>query len=83
MVDDEALRRANLVKVTMEALVSATLILVYAKLLVSDDVKLRWKEQLKRWRTAFFGPPPLTEEQIREAARQVEVEANRVLRYGQ
>ena len=80
---DEAVKRATVTKLTMEALVAAVTVLIYAKLLLTDDTKYKIRQAVKRWRYAFFGPPPLTEEQIHEAVRQVEVEANRVLRYGQ
>jgi hypothetical protein len=81
-MDDAALRRAQITKLTMEAVVSAMVVIIYAKLLLTEDTKYRLRQALKRWRVAFFGPPPLTEEQVKEAVRQVHVEANRVLRYG-
>jgi hypothetical protein len=80
---DEALRRAQLTKLAMETLVSAMVVMIYAKLLLSDDVKYRLRQRFRQWRTAFFGPPPLSEEQIQEAERQVIVEALRTVRNGQ
>lgn len=80
---DEALRRAQITKLTMEAVVSAMVVLIYAKLLLSEDVKYKVRRALRQWRLKFFGPPPLSEEQIQEAERQVVVEAMRTVRYGQ
>jgi len=82
-VEDVAVSRATVINQLTAALASAALVAIYVKMLLSDDVKLAIKARVKRWRVAFFGPPPLSEEQIKEAARQVEVEANRVLRYEQ
>lgn len=80
---DDALRRAQITKLTMEAVVSAMVVLLYAKLLVSQDVKYKVRQSVRRWRAMFFGPPPLSEEQIQEAERQVLIEAMRTVRYGQ
>ena len=78
---DEAVKRATVTKLTMEALVAAVTVLIYAKLLLTDDTKALIKARFKKWRYAFFGPPPLTEEQIHEAERQTVIEAMRVVRY--
>lgn len=80
---DEALRRAQITKLTLEAVVSAMVVLIYAKLLLSEDVKYRVRQRVRLWRTLMFGPPPLSEEQIQEAERQVVIEAMRTVRYGQ
>jgi hypothetical protein len=48
--------------------------------LVKADVKDRLKAKWRRWRNEMFGAPPLTEEQIKEAARQVNIEAAQILR---
>ena len=79
-VTDPGIRRAALVKASMEALASAVLVVIYAKLLMSDDLKYKVKRAFLKWRNDFFGPPPLTEEQFKEAARQTVVEAMRVVR---
>lgn len=82
MVPDADLKRAQLVKVSMETLAIAMTVVLYAQMILSDDVKYRWKKKFEAWRTLFFGRPPLTEEQIKEAVRQVMVEALRTVRSG-
>ena len=79
---DDALRRAQLVKVTVQTLAVALTCVIYAHVLINDDVKHHWKYMILKWRTAFFGPPPLTEEQVQEAERQTIVEALRIVRSG-
>ena len=79
---DDALRRAQLVKVSVQALAVALTCVIYADVLINDDVKYRWKNTILKWRTAFFGRPPLTEEQVQEAERQTIVEALRIVRSG-
>lgn len=83
MMSDGALKRAQLSKIRMETLIAALTVLVYAQFLLSDDVKYRIRQGMKRWRSAVFGPPPMTEEQIQEAERQVIVEALRTVRSGE
>lgn len=77
---DPDLKRAQLMKMSIDALVSALVVVIYARFLLSDDVKSRMRRAFMKWRRSFFGPPPLTEEQIREAERQTVVEALKVLR---
>ena len=82
-VEDVSVRRAKVVNQLTAALASAALVAIYVKMLLSDDVNLAMKQRRRQWRIAFFGPPPLTEEQIKEAERQTIVEAIRTVRYGQ
>jgi len=81
--DDEALRRAKLTKLTMETVLLAVTTIVYAKFLLSDDMKYEIKRRLKKFRYSYFGLPPLNEKQIQEIERQVLIEAMRTVRYGQ
>lgn len=83
VVDDETLRRAKLTKIRTETAVLLISVLVYVPILLSDDVKYRVRRQFKKWRREFFGPAPLTEEQIQLAERQVIIEAMRTVRYGE
>jgi hypothetical protein len=76
---DDALRRAQLVKVSLEALAMAVTVVVYAQLLLRDEVKERIALRFKRWRSQFF-PRPMTEDEIQQAVHQVNIEAARVLR---
>lgn len=80
-VDDD-LRRARLLKMITETALIAVTTLVYAKVLLSDDLKAGVGRRIRRWRNKLFGPPPLTEEEIKEAERQVVIEAMRTVRYG-
>ena len=80
MVPDADLKRAQLLKVSLEALAIAMTCVIYAQMIIDDDVKYRIKQRFNHWRRLFFGAPPLTEEQIQEAARQVNIEAAIILR---
>ena len=77
---DADLKRAQLVKMSMETLAIVMTCVIYAQMILSDDVKYKFKTAFKKWRSAFFGPPPMTEEQIQEAAHRVNIEAARILR---
>ena len=77
---DSDLKRAQLVKIYSEAAIAIVTVLIYAQFLVKSDVKDRLKMKWRRWRTEMFGAPPLTEDQIKEAARQVNIEAAKILR---
>jgi hypothetical protein len=77
---DSDLKRAQLVKIYSEAAIAIVTVLIYAQFLVKSDVKDRLKMKWRRWRTEMFGAPPLTEDQIKEAARQVNIEAAQILR---
>ncbi len=79
---DETLRRAKVAKLIMESAVLAVTVLIYARLLLREDTTAAFKRRVRRWRTALFGPPPLTEEQIQDLSRQVMIEAIRTVRYG-
>lgn len=83
VMDDKALRRAKLSKMIIEAASAGLLVLIYSQLLVTDDVKYRMRQKTRRWRAALLGPPPLTEQQIQQAERQVVIEAMRTVRYGE
>ena len=83
MMTDADLKRAQLVKVSMETLAIAMTVILYAQMIISEDVKVQLKARFAKWRGLFFGPPPLTEEQIHEAERQVIVEALRTVREAQ
>ena len=80
VIGDADLKRAQLVKLSLEALAIAMTCVIYAQMILDDDVKARIASRIKRWKVALFGHPPLTEEQIKEAERQVMVEALRTLR---
>lgn len=82
-VDDDTLRRAKLAKVRLEMIAVAITVLIYAQMLITDDVKYKLRHKLKRWRTAFFGPVALTVAQVEELERQVLIEAMRTVRYGE
>lgn len=79
-LDDPGIKRAKLVNATLEALASAVLVVIYAKILMSDDVKYKIRKAFAQWKASLFGPPPMSEEQFKEAARQTVVEAMRVVR---
>lgn len=79
-VGDDALKRAQLIKVSVEIVAVALTACIYVQMLAGDDFKYALKQRLKRLRTMLFGSPPLTEEQIKEAERQVRIEAERILR---
>ena len=79
-VGDADLKRAQLLKMSLEALAIAMTCVIYAQMIVDDELKARIVSRIKRWRVAFFGAPPMTEEQIQEAAHQVNIEAARILR---
>lgn len=81
-MSDADLKRAQLMKVSMETLAIAMTVVLYAQMILSEDVKYRLRQRFGKWRTLFFGPPPLSEEQIQEAERQVIVEALRTVRSG-
>lgn len=83
MTSDADLKHAQLLKISMETVAIAMTVILYAQMILSEDVKVQLKARFNRWRTLFFGPPPLTEEQIHEAERQVIVEALRTVREAQ
>ena len=83
MTSDADLKHAQLLKISMETVAIAMTVILYAQMILSEDVKVQLKARFNRWRTWFFGPPPLTEEQIHEAERQVIVEALRTVREAQ
>lgn len=80
MVPDADLKRAQLVKVSLEALAIAMTCVIYAQMILDEDVKARIKQRFGHWRRLIFGAPPLTEEQIKEAERQVHIEALKIVR---
>lgn len=82
-VGDADLKRAQLVKMSLEAFAIALTCVIYAQMILDEDVKYRIAQKIKQIRVALFGRPPLTEEQIKEQERQLHIEANRVLRYGE
>ena len=80
VIGDADLKRAQLVTMSLEALAIAMTCVIYAQMILDDEVKARIASRIKKWKVALFGRPPLTEEQIKEAERQVMVEALRTLR---
>lgn len=79
---DDALRRAQLIKIIIQTLAISLMALQSCEFLLRDEVKAKWILRFKKWRREAFGAPPLTEEQIKEAERQVMVEALKVVRSG-
>lgn len=77
---DSDLKRAQLVKIYSEAAIAIVTVAIYAQFLIKADVKDRLKAKFRKWRNDMFGAPPLTEDQIQAAARQVNIEAARILR---
>lgn len=82
-VGDDALKRAQLIKVSVEIVAVALTACIYVQMLAGDDFKYALKARLKRLRTMLFGSPPLTEEQVAEEIRQMNIELSRIERYGQ
>ena len=68
---DSDLKRAQLVKIYSEAAIAIVTVAIYAQFLVKSDVKDRLKAKFRKWRNDMFGAPPLTEEQIKAAAHQL------------
>jgi hypothetical protein len=79
-ITDPDLKRAQLVKVTMETVAVAMTVVLYLQMILDDATIERLKRRFVKWRNQAFGPPPMTEEQIQEAAHQVNIEAARILR---
>ena len=79
-ITDPDLKRAQLVKVTLESAAVAMTVVLYLQMILDDATIDRLKRRFKKWRNEVFGPPPMTEEQIKEAERQVMVEALRTVR---
>src|ERR1700685_1602466 len=77
---DPDLKRAQLVKVTMETVAVALTVVLYLQMILDDSTIERLKRQFIAWRNQTFGPPPMTEEQIQQAVHKVNIEAARVLR---
>lgn len=77
---EEALRRAQIHKLRLETIMALVTIALYAKLFINEDVKYAIRHRIRQFRIRLFGQPPLTEEQIKEAVRQVDIEAAKILR---
>jgi hypothetical protein len=80
VIGDADLKRAQLVKMSLEALAIAMTCVIYAQMILDDDVKARIASRIKKWKVALFGRPPLTEAEIQEAVHQVNIEATRTVR---
>jgi hypothetical protein len=81
--NDPTLRRVELTKKTLEVFVTVLVLAIYIDMFVSDDVTYKVKRYLKKLRHEWFGPPKLTEEQLKHQESQVIIEALKVLRQEQ
>jgi hypothetical protein len=81
-------RRADAVNAVLGVALTGVLIALYAQQVAGESIgyrlewlfEHRWAPAFRRWRHEMFGAPRLTDEQMREAERQVMIEARRVLR---
>ena len=78
--DSSAIRRAAVAKILTETVVSILGLVLIVNMYQHDEMAELLKKVRGRVRNFLFGPPPPTEAEIREMARQVHIQAKRILR---
>ncbi|MDE1881987.1 MAG: hypothetical protein KGI89_15745 [Euryarchaeota archaeon] len=78
--DDPALRKAAITKIVTETVVAVLSLALMADALAGDKIRNWLKRKADQLRRSLFGPPPLSEEQIKSLVRQTEIEAMRIVR---
>ena len=81
--DDPAVKKAAIINLAVEAstMVLSLALMTYA--MKGEEFTLQLTRKLKRLRNKYFGPPPLTEEEIANQNRLLQIEAARILREAQ
>jgi hypothetical protein len=80
VISDADLKRAQLLKISLEALAITMTCVIYAQMILDDEVTAKIKAKFQRIRNLLFGPPPMTEEQIEAEAHRLNIEARRITR---
>ena len=83
--DDQALRNAAIANILIESLCAVASAFIFYKQVGGgdDDILAPVTRKLKALRVKYFGPPPLTEEEIANQNRLLQIEAARILREAQ
>ena len=81
--DDPVLNKVAVANIVIESLVALASLVIFYKQVSGDDVAESLARKIRQHRVKYFGPPPPSEEQIENMARQVNIEAARILREAQ
>lgn len=78
---DHTVKGVVIANVAVEAFVSVAMLVAFlAQSHMGAELIENFKRDFLRWRTKFFGAPPLSEEEIERHAKWVVVEAMKVVR---
>ena len=81
--DDPAVKKAAIANIVIESLVALASLVIFYKQVSGDDVAESLARKIRQLRVKYFGPPPLTEEEIANQNRLLQIEAARILREAQ
>ena len=81
--DDPAVKKAAIANLVIESAVAVVSVAIFYKQVKGDDLAELLTKKLKALRVKYFGPPPLTEEEIANQNRLLQIEAARILREAQ
>lgn len=78
--DDPKVRTAAVTNLTVEAVTMVLSLALMTYALCGATLTEKISLKMKRWRNQFFGPPPMSEEEIQRHAHLLHIEASRILR---